>query len=289
MEGISGIERYEQCVRGHPEYEEGVRLLCNEVNVIAETALKSGARTVSVIDWHGGGGNLDREKLDSRVEIVPEDLSPGYDLAFLIGFHPMAGDPAGFISHTMRQGLAVAAHGQQIGELALIAWWLGEHGIPIGLISGDRAATSEADRFFPDTPLHTVKRAESWGRAACVPVEQSHEALRTRVERVFEQPGRWAVYPPTLPLAFRLKLQRPNPLPGLLPWLEEQSDGWLAGEVARTRDLIDLIDVISGMINLQHRNDYIQALARDPNVRKRMNQVQQERISQQIEEGHWSP
>jgi D-amino peptidase len=289
MEGISGIERYEQCVRGHPEYDEGVRLLCSEVNVIAETALTSGARSVSVIDWHGGGGNLDPKQLDERVEIIPEDLSQGFDVAFLIGFHPMAGDNTGFISHTMRQGLAVEVHGQQIGELSLLAWWLGEHDIPVGLISGDRSATSEADRLFPDTPLHTVKRAESWDRAACIPLEQSFEALRRRVARVLEQQGRWEVYRPSLPLQFRLKLQRSNPLPGLLPWLDEQPDGWLAGKVDHTRDLIDLIDVLSGIINLQTRNDYVKVLARDPGVRKRMNQIQRERITEQVEHGYWNP
>jgi D-amino peptidase len=289
MEGVSGIERYEQCDRGHTEYGEGVRLLCAEVNVIAEAALRNGASSVSVIDWHGGGGNIDPEQLDGRVEVVPEDLSPGYDLGMLIGFHPMAGDPNGFISHTMRQGLAVEATGQQVGELSLLSWWLGEHDIPVGLIAGDRAATVEADRFFPDTPMHTVKRADSWGRATCIPTEQSYEALRARVARVLEQRGRWHVYRPELPLTFRFKLRDPNPIPGLIPWLSIDEDGWLSGEVQHARDLIDLIDVISTLINLQHRNNLIEALRADPTMQKKMEQIEDRRIAEAIASGHWEP
>jgi D-amino peptidase len=289
MEGISGIERYEQCARGHTEYEEGVRLLCTEINVIAESALQSGARSVSVIDWHGGGGNIDPEQLDERIQVVPEDLSPGYDLGMLIGFHPMAGDPNGFISHTMSQGIAVEVGGQQIGEPSLLAWWLGEHDVPVGLISGDRAATAEADRFFPDTPMHTVKRADSWGRATCIPVEQSYEALRARVRRVLEQRGRWQTYRPRSPIPFRLKLREPNPIPGLIPWLKEDDEGWLAGEVQHARDLIDLIDVISALINLRHRNNFIDALREEPEVAKRMDEIETRRIAEAIEHGHWEP
>ncbi len=289
MEGVTGLERYEQCVRRHPEYAEGVRLLCREIDVIADSALSSGARTVSVIDWHGGGGNIDRDQLDARVDVVAEDLAPGYDLAMLIGFHPMAGDPNGFISHTMRQGLAVEASDRQIGELSLLSWWLGEHGVPVGLISGDRAATAEADRLLPDTPCHTVKRAESWGRASCVPAEQSYEALRTRVARVLEQRERWTVYRPPAPVRFQLKLRDPNPIPGLIPWLNEDADGWLAGEVPHARDLIDLIDVVSALINLQHRNEFIEALAEDPALRAKIDEARNDRVALAMEQGYWKP
>lgn len=289
MEGITGIDRYEQCVRDTDDYREGVQLLCAEINVIAEAARSRGAQSISVIDWHGGGGNIDPQLLDDDISVVPEDLSTGYDLALLIGFHPMAGDDQGFISHTMRQGLAVAVGGQQIGELSLLAWWLGEHGIPIGLISGDRAATAEADRFFPETPCHTVKRAESWGRATCIPTEQSYEALRARVSRMMEQTGRWQTYRPVLPVPFQLKLRDPNPLPGLIPWLRDGENGWLEGEVEHARDLIDLIDVVSGLINLQQRNNFIAALKDEPEAAPAMERLRTRQIEEAIQTGHWNP
>jgi D-amino peptidase len=289
MEGISGIERYEQCARGHAGYQEGVRLLCAEINVIAEAAFERGAKSVSVIDWHGGGGNIDPEQLDKRVEVVPEDLSPGYDLALLVGFHPMAGDQSGFISHTMTQGFALEIDGAEIGELSLLSWWLGEHGIPVGLITGDRAATAEADRLFPDTPTHTVKTAESWSRAACVPVEQTYEALKSRVARVLEQRERWKIYRPPSPIHFRFRLRNENETVPLIPWLTSDGDGWLSGQVERARDLIDLIDVVAALMALEFQDEEIAQLAEDPNVRETLRQISLDRIDAAINRDRWKP
>lgn len=289
MEGIAGLERAEQCNRSHSDYSEGVRLLCEEVNVIARAAFESGATSVSVIDWHGGGGNLEPSQLDDRVEIVPEDLSQGYDLALLVGFHPMAGDRTGFISHTMTLGVAIKVDGNEIGEISLISWWLGEHGVPVGLITGDRAATAEADRLFPDTPTHTVKTADSWSRATCIPVEQTYEALRTRVARVMQQQERWKIYRPPEPIRFRLRMRDEVWTVPLIPWLTREDDGWLSGEVDKARDLVDLIDVISALISLESRNEQIAILSEDPDIRERIRQIQLARIDAAIEQGYWDP
>lgn len=287
MEGIAGIERYEQCSRSHPDYPEGVRLLCEEINVIARSAFESGLTSVSVIDWHAGGGNLDPAQLDDRVEIVPEDLSPGYDLGLLVGFHPMAGDQTGFISHTMTQGIAVEVDGHEIGEISVISWWLGDHGVPVGMITGDRAATAEADRLFPDTPTHTVKTAESWSRATCIPVEKTHEALRTRVARVMQQQERWKIYRPPAPIRFRLLMRDEIWTVPLIPWLTREDDGWLSGQVERARDLIDLIDVISALMSLESRNDQIAILSEDPDIREQIRQTQLGRIDAVIQRERW--
>jgi D-amino peptidase len=289
MEGVSGIDSYEQTHQRHPSYQHGVRLLCQEINVIARAAFETGAQSVSVMDLHGGGGNLDPELLDDRVPIVPEDLSPGYDLAFLVGFHPMAGDPTGFISHTMTHGVALAVNGSQIGELALFGWWLGEHGVPIGLISGDRAATAEANRFFPDTPTLSVKQAESWSRATCVPVEQAYEALSARVTRIMQQRERLRVYPPPEQLAVRIRLREANPFVHLIPWLTEGDDGWLTGAVEKAHDLIDLLDVISALIDLQLLDNVYDHLGEDPRIAQLMDQLARERIEKSINSGHWLP
>jgi D-aminopeptidase len=65
MEGISGLERYEQCAHAHPDHGSGAQLLCDEVNVIGDEALRHGVASVSVLDLHGGGGNIKQELLDN--------------------------------------------------------------------------------------------------------------------------------------------------------------------------------------------------------------------------------
>ena len=54
MEGIAGIENWDQVTSGKPQYEEGRRLLTGEVNAAVRGAKAGGADDIIVIDCHGG-------------------------------------------------------------------------------------------------------------------------------------------------------------------------------------------------------------------------------------------
>ncbi len=56
MEGIAGIEVWEQVTGGSPQYEEGRRLMTGEVNAAVRGAKAAGADDIIVIDCHGAGG-----------------------------------------------------------------------------------------------------------------------------------------------------------------------------------------------------------------------------------------
>lgn len=247
MEGVIGIERKEACDPRLPEYEAGAQLLAAEVNVVAAAAREAGATSVSVIDWHAGGGNLKPEMLDTGVEIVAEDFSPGYDVVLLTGFHAMAGTTDAFISHTMSQRVTLEINGEQAGELALLSRWAGEEGVPVAIVTGDRAATEEAARFLPETPALTVKDAISWERARVVPPEQAYEQLRQAVVTAVNQRDGWRTYQSDTPVHFRIKLNPEPAMAAKIPWLHRDADGWLAGQVESTKGVIDLIDVFTAL------------------------------------------
>jgi D-amino peptidase len=263
MEGISGIESYEATVRSHPAYREGVRLMAAEVNALAEAAFEAGAGSVSVIDWHGGGGNLRPELLHPHVAVVPEDLSRGYDVAILSGFHAMAGAENAFLSHTMTGGLALTLEGRPAGELALLSRWAGEHEIPIGLVTGDRATSLEAETWLDQTPTLTVKQAVAWDRAAALPVEQAHQALRQMVARVLGRPDRWWVYRPARPVEALVQLQRATELATRIPGVS-LVDGSLRVTLPSVKALIDLIDVFTALMRFEEQRELLEAIAADP-------------------------
>lgn len=247
MEGVIGIEQVEACNPRLPEYEAGATLLAAEVNVVAAAARDAGATSVSVIDWHAGGGNLKPKMLDVGVEIVAEDFSPGYDVVLLTGYHAMAGTTDAFISHTMSQRVTLELNGEQAGELALLSRWAGEEAVPVALVTGDRSATLESGRFLPRTSTLTVKDAVSWERAKAVPAEQAYEQLHQAVVRALGNREGWMTYQSGTPVHFRIKLN-PEPLMAAkIPWLQRDSDGWLAGQVDSTKDIIDLIDVLTAL------------------------------------------
>ena len=66
MEGISGIRRMEQVKRDAPEYIEGCRLMMEDINVAIDEAFSLGATEIVACDTHGGGGQVQLEKMDSR-------------------------------------------------------------------------------------------------------------------------------------------------------------------------------------------------------------------------------
>ena len=264
MEGISGIETVESCAPGDPAYPAGQRLLAAEVNAVAEAAFDTGATGGSVIDWHGNSDNIDPAALDPRARIAAEDLSVGYDVAFLIGFHAMAGTRPAFISHTMFRGLALEMAGRPTGELGLLSRWAGEWGVPIALVAGDRAATQESETFLPETPTLTTKLARSWDRAEALPVEQAHAALRAEVARTLGRPERWRAYRPQTPVRFRLRLREGGATAAKLPWLEASEGDWLAGELPTVRGLIDLIDVLAALGTGARRGALLNRLRDDP-------------------------
>lgn len=247
MEGVTGITQVEECRLQAPEYERGVRLLATEVNEIAASAREAGATSVSVIDWHAGGGNLKPGLLADGVEIVPEDLSVGYDVVLLTGFHAMAGTPDAFISHTMSQAVTLEMNGEQAGELALLSRWAGDNGIPIALAAGDRAAMREAATFLPGTPTFTTKDAISWERATPVDAAQVYPELRAAVRDALLKSQGWQTYRTQSPVNFRIKLNPEPPMAAKIPWVTRDDDGWLTGQVQNAKEVIDLIDVFTAL------------------------------------------
>jgi hypothetical protein len=90
-------------------------------------------------------------------------------------------------------------------------------------------------------------------------------------------------------LAVRIRLREANPFVHLIPWLTEGDDGWLTGTVEKAHDLIDLLDVISALIDLQLLDNVYDHLGEDPRIAQLMDQLAQERIEMSIKTGHWKP
>jgi D-amino peptidase len=247
MEGVSGIDSHLMCKRSAPEYQTGQQLLAAELRLLTASCLSAGATRVSIIDWHAGGGNLTNDMLCEDHGLVAEDMSPGYDVVLLTGFHAMAGTGNAFISHTMSQNVTLEMNGEQCGELALLSRWAGEAGIPVGLVTGDQAAVDEATRFLPGTPAVAVKDAVTRERADCLPPELAYSKIDETLGRVLANPASWKRYRNDTPVQVRILLEPEPAMASKIPWLTRHHDGWLAGEVRDTKAVIDLIDLCTAL------------------------------------------
>ncbi|HJS47741.1 MAG TPA: M55 family metallopeptidase, partial [Gemmatimonadales bacterium] len=158
MEGVAGVVHEDQTNPVDPrcaaEYARFRRLMTLEANAAVEGALDAGATRVVVNDAHWFMRNLLAEELHESAELVSGDPKPlsmmqgiadGFEAAFFVGYHAMAGTAEAVLDHTYTDRVAAARlNGAPIGELGINAALAGAHGVPVALVTGDQAVAAEA-------------------------------------------------------------------------------------------------------------------------------------------------
>ncbi|HZM26289.1 MAG TPA: M55 family metallopeptidase, partial [Gemmatimonadales bacterium] len=153
MEGIAGVVHEDQTNPVDPrcaaEYARFRKLMTGEANAAVEGALAGGASQVVVNDSHWEMRNLLPEDLHEAAELLSggpkrlsmlEGIEADFDAAVFIGYHAKAGTAGAILDHTMMDAIRdVRLNGRSMGELGLNAALAGAHGVPVALVSGDRA------------------------------------------------------------------------------------------------------------------------------------------------------
>jgi D-amino peptidase len=178
MEGVAGIVRWQQTSGGEKLYDEGRILYTEEINAAVRGAKAAGATEVVVMDCHGAGGAYDfnsllPELLDPGCEYVVQEewteyttfLEAGCDAALFVGMHAMAGTADGVLSHTVsgQAWRSLSFNGTVVGETGINAALCGHWGVPVLLVTGDRAVCREGRELLGDR-LTTVEVKEGLGR-----------------------------------------------------------------------------------------------------------------------------
>jgi D-amino peptidase len=212
MEGVAGVVHEDQTNPVDPrhagEYNRYRRLMTNEANAAIAGARQAGGTTILVNDSHWLMRNLIAEELDPAAELMSggpkrlsmvEGIDGGFDAAFFVGYHAMAGTREAIIDHTYASRVYQARiNGNAVGELALNAAMAGVHGVPIALVSGDQALAAEA-RAVLGEGVETVIVKEAVGRfaarslaptVACERIRSAATAALRRPHRpfTFERP-----------------------------------------------------------------------------------------------------
>ena len=189
MEGVAGIVKWQQVSGGEKLYDEGRVLYTEEINAAVRGAKAAGANEIVVMDNHGAGGaysfnSLLPDLLDPACEYVVQEewteytafLKSGCDAALLVGMHAMAGTGDGVLSHTV-SGQAwqnLRFNGKLVGETGINAAICGHWGVPVVLVTGDRAVCREGRELLGDR-LTTVEVKEGLGRFSAR-MKTPHEA-----------------------------------------------------------------------------------------------------------------
>lgn len=187
LEGVAGVvDHRQQCQWDVPKgwyapfLAQARRLATLELNALVEGALEGGATEVVAWDGHGNfPGGLDVEKLHPECKVVmgagdagPAGLDASFAGLFQLGLHAMAGTPRAVLAHSFYSNLAgYWVNEMPVGEIWMNCYTAGLSNVPCVFISGDRAATEEAQALIPNVEVAVVKEglAEQAGDLAVQP------------------------------------------------------------------------------------------------------------------------
>src|SRR2546421_10473093 len=177
FEGTSGIVAWEQIIEGNAEYEQGRKLLTDEVNAVITGALEGGASEFVVNDAHHSMRNLHPQDLKGQATLITgkhkplymmEGLDASFDGVCFVSYHGSIGAEHAILSHTYNPGAVweVRINGEVVGESGINALVAAYYGVPVILVSGDAATAQEVRTFAPQAETVVVK--DSIGRFAAV-------------------------------------------------------------------------------------------------------------------------
>ncbi|MBL7202177.1 MAG: M55 family metallopeptidase [Anaerolineae bacterium] len=159
LEGVAGVQRWEETREEGPKKERAMRLLTAEVNAAVDGILDADPHAQVVVwDGHGSGG-IDIERFHPKARIIPRGpigppyfMDEGFDALFFVGQHAMAGTSNAPLSHTYSSRTVeyYKLNGIPMGEFGCRAALAGSLGIPTVFVSGDDRAVAEARELVPD-------------------------------------------------------------------------------------------------------------------------------------------
>ncbi len=189
MEGTAAVASWSQVEPNNAnEYPYYRRLMSLEVRAAIDGARSAGVGDVLVNDSHYHMRNVLWDELPPDVRMIygnrkPFSMAQGidgsFDAAFFTGYHAAIGTRDGVLDHTYTDETlyAVRVNGKPCSEAMLNAGVLGVAGVPVVLITGDRATVEQTQAEMPWITGVVVK--DSIGRFAAnsVSPERARELI----------------------------------------------------------------------------------------------------------------
>jgi D-amino peptidase len=200
MEGVSGVFDSDlQCLPGQSKrFDEGRRLETGEVNAAVDGLFDGGATEVIVWDGHDGSQTLSVLDINPKCRLFQGRPTPHlmglnstYSAVVLIGQHAMAGNDKGILSHSYSSlGIQnIWVNGKPQGEFGTIAMIAGELGIPIAMLSGDKAACQEVQGLTPWAECAEVKEGYTRTSGYMLPHPTACALIRQKAQRAIQRLG----------------------------------------------------------------------------------------------------
>lgn len=201
MEGISGVSSLKQIRADTPEYAMARTWMTEDVNAAVEGAVSAGASEVLVRDAHGRATNIPPDRLHPKARLMAgwmpnmdmlQGLDSTYGVVFLVGYHPGPPSKGGVLSHTYHMSAIreVFINGISAGETLLNAIHAGLHGVPVGLVTGERALRDEIAGPLGSAEFVLTKTGFGYQSALLEPVLQCRAEILRCAAAAVERAGK---------------------------------------------------------------------------------------------------
>ncbi len=169
-------------------WSEARRVATRLARITAEELTRLGYTRVIIEDAHGVMVNIDPFELPRGAWLLnglprhPPSmvyLPEPVDIAVFLGYHARAGSDS-VLAHTYagRYVHEVRVNGQPASEFLLNAFYLGEKGVPVGLVAGTEELLEEVERYTPWAVKLPLKKSASFTSSYSPPLPEIEEALR---------------------------------------------------------------------------------------------------------------
>ena len=190
MEGTAAVCSWQQCDPNNlSEYPYYRHLMSLEVRAAIDGARSAGVTDVLVNDSHSTMRNILWNELPADVRMIygnrkpfsmAQGITPEFGAAFFTGYHGCAGQANATLEHTYTPSTIynVRVNGVECSEATLNAALLGEFGVPIALVTGDRSTVALAKAQMPWVTGVVVKEAIGKFGVDSMSPEAAREAIR---------------------------------------------------------------------------------------------------------------
>jgi D-amino peptidase len=190
-EGVSGLVQWNS--GGERE------AVTADINAAVAGAFDNGADEVLVGEAHANMRNIIPEMLDPRVSFLSGQPKPlnhiggldgTFDAAMLVAYHAKSGTLRGIMAHTYTGSVfSLKFNGIEVGELGTDSAIAGYFGVPVILVTGDKAACDEAHSLLGDVETVAVKEGVSRSAGKCLHPQEARKLIREGAKRAMGRIG----------------------------------------------------------------------------------------------------
>jgi len=186
---------------GHVQWGSGGEreAVTADINAAIVGAIDGGATEILVGEAHGNKRNIIPEALDPRALFLSgqprplnhlSGLDSTFDAVMFVAFHSKAGTLRGIMAHTSSSKVfSLKFNNIEVGELGTDTAIAGYFGVPVIMVTGDRAACDEAHALLGDVETVAVKEGVSRSAGKCIHPIEARKLIKEGAKRAMSLIG----------------------------------------------------------------------------------------------------